>query len=339
MFRKVIGIVATAAVAASVAFAAPASAAGVALTGEGSSFANTYVKNVEAKFNAKGGAQANYTKSSSGKGRTNVKDGKVDFAFSDATYKAAGESVPTNVVTSPMFGGPIALVYNLPTVGQGLQLTPTVLGQIFNGTITDWNDARIARINKGKKLPAKKIQVVFRAAGSGTTFNLTEYLTDNKVAGWTTSSDFTKASGSASVVGVSVPGSAEMVSKVDSTTYTIGYVDLADAVGKDLVFAKLLNGNGQYVAPTAAAAKAFLAVQRVPADGQVNINFAQKVKNAYNLSIFVYGVANISGDAEKVAGVKAFFTQVLSSAAPAGYVALSGVAKTAATKQLAKIKK
>lgn len=340
MLRKASGTIAAVALAASIAVAGPANAAGVAITGEGSSFANTYVKAVEATFNAKGGAQANYTKSKSGTGRTNVKDGKVQFAFSDATYTASAETVPTNVVTTPMFGGPIAIVYNLPTVGQGLQLDPKTLGSIFDGSITMWNDAAIKKLNPSKKLPAKAIQVVFRTSGSGTTFNFTEYLTDNKVNKWTTSSDFAKSSGAAAAVGVSVADSASMVSKVDSVPYTIGYVDLADAEGKDLVYAKLKNPAGKYVAPSAAAAAPFLSAQTIPADGQVNINFAKKTTaTAYNLSIFVYGIANVSDEAEKVAGVKSFFSSILAAKAPLGYVALTGAAKTAATKQIAKIVK
>jgi hypothetical protein len=40
-----------------------------------------------------------------------------------------------------------------------------------------------------------------------------------------------------------------------------------------------------------------------------------------------------------VAGVKSFFTNILAAKAPAGYVALSGSAKAAALKQIAKIVK
>lgn len=340
MLRKASGAVAAIALVASIIAANPATAAGVAITGEGSSFANTYVKAVEATFNAKGGAQANYTKSKSGTGRANVATGKVQFAFSDATYKGASETVPTNVVTTPMFGGPIAVVYNLPTIGQGLQLDAKTLGSIFDGTITAWNDAAIKKLNPGKTLPAKAIQVVYRSSGSGTTSNFTEYLTDNKVNKWSIGSDFTKASGAAAAVGVSVADSASMVSKIDTVSYTIGYVDLADAEGKDLVYAKIKNPAGKYVAPSAAAAKPFLAGQTIPTDGQVNIDFAKKTSaTAYNLTIFVYGIASTSDDADKVSAVKSFFTNVLAAKAPAGYVALSGAAKAAALKQIAKIVK
>ena len=339
MFRKASGAVAAIALVASIFATSPANAAGVTINGEGSSFANTYIKSVETVFNAKGGAQINYVKGSSGTGRKNVASGKTPFAFSDATYTASGEAVPAGTVTTPMFGGPISIVYNLPSVGQGLQLDAKTLGSIYDGTIKTWNDAAIKKLNPQKVLPAKAIQVVFRAAGSGTTFNLTEYFTDNKVNKWTTSSDFTKASGAAAAVGVSVPGSTEMVTKIDSTVYSIGYVDLADALGKDLVFAKIKNAFGQYVAPSSAAANTFLSTQTVPANGQTNIDFTKKVKNAYQISIFVYGVASTAVDKDVVDGMRSFFYQVVKAKAPAGYVALSGKARTAAVNQIKKIVK
>jgi phosphate transport system substrate-binding protein len=130
-----------------------------------------------------------------------------------------------------------------------------------------------------------------------------------------------------------------MVTKIDSTVYSIGYVDLADALGKDLVFAKIKNAAGQYVAPSAASANIFLQQQTVPANGQTNIDFTKKVKNAYQISILVYGVASTTVDKEVVDGMRSFFTSVLAAKAPAGYVALSGKAKTAAANQIKKIVK
>lgn len=341
MFRKATGALAAIALVASLATAsAPATAAGVSITGEGSSFAGTALIAAQSKFNAKGGAQVNYTKSSSSKGRANVAAGTVDFGASDITYVAAGSTAPANTVLTPLLGGPIAIVYNLPSVGKGLRLDPATLGAIFSGRITMWNHANIKKLNPTKSLPAKAISVRFRAAGSGTTANLTQYLAGNKVTGWTANNgDFTKASGAASVVGVSVPSSADMVTAVDNTSYTIGYVDLADAAGKGLVYASIKNPAGQYVLPTATAAKSFLAAQTVPTDGSVKINFLKKISGAYNLSAFAYGIASSNyADASKGAAVKAFFTYVVSNAVPTGYVALSGAAKTAALKQIAKIK-
>ena len=44
------------------------------------------------------------------------------------------------------------------------------------GKITKWNDAKIAEINKGVKLPETDILVAYRSDGSGTTAIFTDYL-------------------------------------------------------------------------------------------------------------------------------------------------------------------
>ena len=51
-----------------------------------------------------------------------------------------------------------------------------MLGDIFLGKITKWNDAAIAGLNPGVALPDAAIAVVRRADGSGTTFIFTNYL-------------------------------------------------------------------------------------------------------------------------------------------------------------------
>lgn len=340
MLRKASGALAAIALVASLATAAPASAAGVSLTGEGSSFAGTALIAAQSVFNAKGGAQVNYTKSSSGKGRANVAKGTVDFGASDISFSAAGEKAPAGTVITPLLGGPIAIVYNLSSVGNGLKLDAKTLGAIFAGTITKWDDAAIKKLNPGKTLPSAAIQVRFRTPGSGTTANLTQYLEGVGAKGWNANNgDFTSASGAKSVVGVQVPSSSDMITAVAKTANTIGYVDLADADGKGLDYAALKNPAGQFVLPSVAASKAFLSVQPIAADGGALIDFSKKIKNAYNLSAFAYGIGSSASSTDaKGAGVKAFFTHVVNSALPAGYVALSGAAKAAALKQIAKIK-
>jgi len=340
MLRKVSGAIAAIALVASLATATPANAAGVSITGEGSSFAGKALIAAQSVFNAKGGDQVNYTASSSGKGRSNVAKGTVDFGASDISFSAAGEKAPAGTVVTPLLGGPIAIVYNLSSVGSGLKLDATTLGKIFAGTITKWNDAAIKKLNPGKTLPDASIQVRFRTPGSGTTANLTQYLEGAGAKGWNANNgDFTAASGAKSVVGVQVPSSSDMITAVSKTANTIGYVDFADADGKGLDYASIKNPAGQFILPSVAASKAFLSVQPIASDGGALIDFTKKIKNAYNLSGFVYGIgSSTSTTAAKGAAVKAFFTHVLNSALPAGYVALSGAAKTTALKQIAKIK-
>src|SRR4029453_6177235 len=47
---------------------------------------------------------------------------------------------------------------------------------IFNGKVTTWNDASIAKLNSGVSLPSEPIQGFFRSDESGTTEHFTKYL-------------------------------------------------------------------------------------------------------------------------------------------------------------------
>ena len=51
-----------------------------------------------------------------------------------------------------------------------------MLGDIYLGKITNWNDPAIAALNPGVPLPDATIAVVRRADGSGTSFLFTNYL-------------------------------------------------------------------------------------------------------------------------------------------------------------------
>src|SRR4029079_4746969 len=57
-----------------------------------------------------------------------------------------------------------------------LKLTGQVLGDIYLGKITKWNDPALAALNPGVAPPAEAISPVRRADGSGTSFIFTNYL-------------------------------------------------------------------------------------------------------------------------------------------------------------------
>ena len=67
--------------------------------------------------------------------------------------------------------------FNLPGVHK-LRLSGPVLAGIYLGQITNWNDSRITRFNKGVHLPNLKITPVFRSDGSGDTYAFTNYLSE-----------------------------------------------------------------------------------------------------------------------------------------------------------------
>ena len=137
-----------------------------------------------ADYNSKCGANLNaYGGGGSGKGIADFIGNQVDFAGSDSALNAdqATQAQSTRcannpAINLPMVTGPIALAYNLSGVDK-LILTPEVLAGIFDGSITNWNDPKIAAVNPGVTLPTLAIQAVHRAEDSGTTENFTKYLT------------------------------------------------------------------------------------------------------------------------------------------------------------------
>jgi len=76
----------------------------------------------------------------------------------------------------PSVLGGVVPTYNIAGITQDLKFTAETLSGIFLGTITKWDDARLAKDNPGVKLPRADIQVVHRSDGSGTTFVFTDYL-------------------------------------------------------------------------------------------------------------------------------------------------------------------
>ena len=61
--------------------------------------------------------------------------------------------MPGEVLHIPTVAGAVVIVYNLPGVCNGLQLTPDVLADLFLGNLKRWDDKRIASLNPGVKLP------------------------------------------------------------------------------------------------------------------------------------------------------------------------------------------
>lgn len=352
MFKKFLTIAAASAVVASALIAGPANAAGVPIAGKGSSFANSMLQACSASYRTN---TATYTSTGSGTGRTEFAAGNVQWAATDAPYTSG---FPTSrYETIPLFGGPVAFAYSATGVSDGLQLNSSIISNILKGKITKWNDASITKINPRVKLPNKTIKVAYRASGSGTNTNLTNYLSQT-VGGWTASnSDLVAAAGGAgkfSANATAFANSQLLTAYIEDNTNVFGYFDLADAVTADVSIAKLKNGYGEYLAPTAPAASKFLSAQTPvkstndATEGTLAINFKLKVKGAYQLSIVTYGLAPRNAAYPKKStnstnlAVQNWFSYIVNTCVPSkaaklGYVPITGALKTAVRGQIAKI--
>ena len=87
------------------------------------------------------------------------------------------ELAKEGLIQPPTVIGGMVPVVNIAGITPGpIKLTGALLGDIFLGKITKWNDAALTALNPGVPLPAADIAVVRRADGSGTSFIFTNYL-------------------------------------------------------------------------------------------------------------------------------------------------------------------
>ena len=91
----------------------------------------------------------------------------------------------TAAIEVPVYVSPIAVIYNVNGIDDGLKLDAATVAHIFQGDITKWNDPAIAALNDGADLPDTTITPVHRSDDSGTTANLTDYLSKASDGAWT----------------------------------------------------------------------------------------------------------------------------------------------------------
>ena len=232
--------------AASLALAATAFAQDV--TGAGASFpAPIYAKWADA-YNKASGARINYQSVGSGAGIKQIKSKTVDFGASDMPLKDE-ELAADGLLQFPTVIGGVVPVINVKGLNPGqLKLTGQVLGDIYLGKITKWNDAAITGLNPGVALPDAAIAVVRRADGSGTSFLFTNYLSK-------TNADWKAKVGEGTAVnwptGAGGKGNEGVSAFVQRLPNSIGYVEYAYAKQNKMTYTLLKNKDGQFVPPDA----------------------------------------------------------------------------------------
>jgi phosphate transport system substrate-binding protein len=287
------------------------------LTAEGSSAQANAISEVIASYNAECGnkAQIEYNPTGSGAGIKAFYNGLVDFAGSDSPLKTeekdgvvesdkAMERCEGNPAWNlPMVVGPIAFAYNVDGADR-LTLNAKVLAEIFNGTITTWNDPAIAKLNSGVTLPSDKITVFFRSDESGTTENVTKYLSkagggawkDEPAKAWTgTGEGKNKSSGVAEGVG--------------ATKNSISYMEWSYAKDNNLAMVALDGGSGatELTAESVAAAVSEASVKGSGNDLSLDVKYTDLPKGAYPALLVTYEVVCSKGlSADQTAIVKDF---------------------------------
>ncbi len=224
------------------------------LNGSGSTLQLVYEQSAISAFKSvQSGMTVNYGGGGSGKGRTDLAGGTVQFAGSDSPIPAKEKSnfQGKTVLYYPILIAPITVSYNLSGLSKPLQLSGPVVANIFSGKITKWNDSAITADNPGVTLPSTSITVAVRSDSSGTTQNFSQFLMEAGGSAWTLGSSSIIKWPSTAHAGNGNGGVAQIIK---STPGAIGYVDYATAKASSLTYASVKNKDGSYVAPSVQAA-------------------------------------------------------------------------------------
>lgn len=237
-------ILGAAALSVSTAFSGAAFAADI--NGAGASFPAPVYQSWAAAYKTKTGNGMNYQSIGSGGGQNQIVNRTVDFGASDAPMKD-DKLEAANLLQFPTVIGSVVAIVNVAGIADGqLKLDGATLAAIYQGTITKWNDPKIAALNKDVKLPDLAIVPVYRSDSSGTSFVFTSYLSS-------VSPEWKSAVGAATSVqwpvGSGAKGNEGIAGTVKNTNGAIGFVEYIYAAANKLATTNLVNKAGKTVKP------------------------------------------------------------------------------------------
>ncbi len=232
----------------------------------------------------------------SGTGIADAASGTVNVGSSDAYLSSSVLATTPTLMNIPLAISYQIIAYNIPGVTAHLNLSGLVLSQIYQGKITNWNDPAIAAMNPGITLPNLPIVALHRSDGSGDTFIFTQYLSRQDPT-WANSVSY-----GTTVAFPSIPnalgenGNGGMVSGCAATKGCIAYVGVsyqAQVLGDGLTYAKLKNGDGQFVMPTPTAAlkEATVYQNQTPANETISM-INGRVNGGYPIVNYEYAIVN-----------------------------------------------
>ncbi|MEV4630721.1 substrate-binding domain-containing protein [Micromonospora sp. NPDC049523] len=285
------------------------------IAGAGSTWSEVMVNSWRAAVRGRG-LVVNYVGGGSTLGRNEFADGNFDFAVSETPYGlddafVESDQPPANRPFGylPVAAGGLAFMYNLQINGRritNLRLSGDTIARIFTKDITRWDDPRIKADNPALDLPPQDITPVVRSDGSGTTVQLTRWMSTQYPDRW---NSFCQARGGTPPCGatayfrsqgfVSQPLSNGVAGYVaqGGVNGAIGYVETRYALQHDLPVVKVLNQAGYYVGPTAdAVAVALTKAEIVDNPSDPTVHLTQKLdhvytnpdRRAYPLSSYAY---------------------------------------------------
>lgn len=223
------------------------------ITGAGASFPAPLYAKWAADYNKATGIKINYQSVGSGAGIQQIDSKTVDFGASDMPLADEVLAKKGQMQFPTVIGGVVPVI-NIKGINPGqLKLNGQVLGDIYLGKITKWNDAAVKTLNPSLALPDAAIAPVRRADGSGTTFIFTNYL--SKV-----NADWKSKVGEGTAVnwpvGAGGKGNEGVSAFVARLPNSIGYVEYSYAKQNKMTYTLMQNAGGSFVKPDEVTFKA-----------------------------------------------------------------------------------
>jgi phosphate transport system substrate-binding protein len=292
-------------------FASSAGAASgyVPISGSGSTWSmnalDQWRRNVASLY----GISINFSPNGSTNGRSDFRNGQVDYAVSEIPYGLTDGGVldqpPARAFGyMPIVAGGTSFMYNLKIGTKrvtNLRLSGSTIAKIFTQQITKWDDPAIAADNPGLALPQRPIVPVVYSNGSGTTAQLTAWMASQYPAIW---DDYCHRNGRNLTPcgftsfyplgpGMEAKAQSQGVSGFvaqDSSEGAITYVEYSYARNAGFPVAKVLNKANYYVEPTAGSVAVALLKAQIHPDLTQDLSqvYVDTDRRTYPLSSYSY---------------------------------------------------
>ncbi|HLI72650.1 MAG TPA: phosphate ABC transporter substrate-binding protein PstS [Acidimicrobiales bacterium] len=231
----------------------------------------------------------------SGTGVSSAAAGTVNVGASDAYLSPAQMQQYSTLENIPLAISAQQINYNIPGLTQHLKLDGPTISAIYQGQVTNWNDAKIAALNPGVTLPNLPIVTVHRSDSSGDTFLFTSFLAAADPTGWGqkvppgTTVQWPSAPGA-----VAAQGNGGMVQACQHSPGCIAYIGVSylnQATAAGLGYAALKNKSNNFELPSQAAISSAAAsfTNQTPSNGAVSMIFGP-ASDGYPIVNYEYAI-------------------------------------------------
>ncbi len=278
------------------------------LVGAGSTLVAPLMSKWQSDYASKSEETVTYGAIGSGGGIDQITSRSVDFGASDAPLTPEQFEEADGVEQIPWALSGTVPAYNVSGVPDNLKVDGEILSRIYLGTITQWDDPVIAKLNPGVNLPSTKITPVYRSDGSGDTYAFTNYLS-------AVSPEFKSQVGTSTTVkfptGVGAEKNDGVAAAISQTDGAIGYVGLAYALSNELNMPLVENLAGNFPEPGVESVEAAAdAVSKIGPNNEISLaNLPGSAKDAYPISTYTYVIVPL--ESEKADALKKFITYAI----------------------------